>query len=418
MLSARGAVVAKIESELGTVVATAVDAIREAIPVYRALHGPQLADVEAIAYWSLRRLMTLWADGDHGIDDADHGRFRAIGAARASDGRPLTDVLRAYRVASSVFVRHVTVSYLGELDPPDIADLSLGVLDAIDAISEEIIGAYVVVREQLTSNRAQAHAALLDDLVAGRHSSSGVLADRTRELDLELPTHPNLLVARPTESHRTLSDDTVEALIVALGLVPPDSGDRSPRRGHLCTRRDQNAILLLPNRIERFEVDAACRALMLRGCLIQKSAIGAISSSWRLAGEALDTAPPHAFELDAVLDAGDAQLLALLTARPNADTSAVVTAVLGPLIESANAHILEGLSAFIATGTATAAAAQLHVHPQTLRYRLRRAQELTGRDPRSAWHRLALDTAIQLRQLGLPGSAEFGVAGGHAHTRP
>ncbi|WP_237669124.1 helix-turn-helix domain-containing protein [Rhodococcus sp. BS-15] len=40
------------------------------------------------------------------------------------------------------------------------------------------------------------------------------------------------------------------------------------------------------------------------------------------------------------------------------------------------------------------------MHPQTLRYRLRRAQELTGRDPRSAWHRLALDTAIQLRQLG------------------
>ncbi|MGB3370172.1 MAG: helix-turn-helix domain-containing protein, partial [Rhodococcus sp. (in: high G+C Gram-positive bacteria)] len=90
---------------------------------------------------------------------------------------------------------------------------------------------------------------------------------------------------------------------------------------------------------------------------------------------------------------------ALLTARPTADTTAVVRAVLGPLTEAANGHILDGVSAFIATGTATAAASELRIHPQTLRYRLRRARELTGRDPRHGWHRLALDTALQLRQL-------------------
>ncbi|WP_196249088.1 PucR family transcriptional regulator [Rhodococcoides fascians] len=400
MYPARVAVVAKIESELGPVVASAVHAIRDAIPVYRSLQGAQLADVEAIAYWSLRRLMALWAHGDRTIDDRDHSRFRAIGAARAADGRPLADVLRAYRVASSVFVRHVTTEYLDVLEPPDIAELGLGVLDAIDAISEEIIGAYVIAREQLTTNRAQAHAALLDDLLAARHNSPGTVSDRCRELDLKLPTHPNLLVVQSTDPGRPMSDDTVESLVLAVGLVPPDRTAASGQRTHLCTRREQRAIALLPPSIHRVEADLACRDLLLRGCLVERSTIAGISSSWRLASEALDTAPDHAFDHRALLDQGDGQLLALLTARTTADTSEVVRSVLGPLTEAANEHILQGLSAFISTGSATAAATRLQVHPQTLRYRLRRAQELTGRDPRSAWHRLALDTAIQLRQLG------------------
>ncbi|OZC59563.1 hypothetical protein CH276_20715 [Rhodococcus sp. 06-470-2] len=400
MYRARTAVVAEIEAELVAVVASAVQAVRDAIPVYRTLDGPQSADVEAIAYWSLRRLMTLWAGGDPALDGRDHSRFRAIGAARAADGRPLADVLRAYRVASSVFVRHVATEYLDALDPPDIADLSLGVLDAIDAISEEIIGAYIVAREQLTSNRAQAHALLLDDLLANRHNSPGAVADRARELDLELSSHPNLLVVEMTSAGRALTDDTIESLVLALGLAPPDRTAPSTTRSHLCTRREQRAILLLPSSIGRDRADGASRATGVRGCLVELSTIAGVSGAWRLASDALDTAPDHAFDDRAVLDTGDGQLLALLTARPTADTSEVVRTVLGSLIEAANAHILDGLSAFIATGTATAAAAQLHVHPQTLRYRLRRAQELTGRDPRSAWHRLALDTAIQLRQLG------------------
>ncbi len=400
MYSARASIVATIESELGGVVASAVDAIRDAIPVYRTLRGAQLADVEAIAYWSFRRLMTLWAGGDRTIDERDHSRFRAIGAARAADGRPLADVLRAYRVASSVFVRYVNTEYLDLLEPQDITELSLGVLDAIDAISEEIIDAYVLAREQLTSNRGQSHAALLDDLLAARHNSPGALADRTRELDLELPGHPMLLVVQSTDPSRRLADDTVESLVLAMGLVPPDRTTSPAQRTHLCTRREHRAIALLPGSIARADVELVCGEMLLRGCVVEGSPLAGISRAWRLASEALDSAPEHAFDNRALLDHGDAQLLALLTARPTADTSEVVRTVLGPLTEPAHEHILQGLSAFIATGTATAAARRLHVHPQTLRYRLRRARELTGRDPRSAWHRLALDTAIALRQLG------------------
>lgn len=391
MASARENVVAHIEQDLTSVVATAVDAIRTSIPAYRDLHGPQLADVEAIAFWSLRRLITVWSDGSEVVDQRDQSRFRAIGAARASDGRPLTDVLRAYRVASSVFLRHVGGVYLDDLDPSDVVELSVTVLEAVDAISEEITEAYTTAREQLTSNRNQAQATLLDDLVVGRRTSPGALSDRSRELGIELPAHPHLLIAQSIDA--PITDKTIDALLTRFELTT------HTRPSHLCTRREQRAILLLPNTVTLEKVDDACRTLLVHGCLVERRPLGDVSVSYRVASEALDTAPAHAFQDRSVLDEGDAQLLALLTARPTADTTAVVRAVLGPLTEAANGHILDGVSAFIATGTATAAASELRIHPQTLRYRLRRARELTGREPRHAWHRLALDTALQLRQL-------------------
>ncbi|MEU7216841.1 helix-turn-helix domain-containing protein [Nocardia iowensis] len=51
----------------------------------------------------------------------------------------------------------------------------------------------------------------------------------------------------------------------------------------------------------------------------------------------------------------------------------------GPLATPAQRHLLQGLAAYLAAASANTAAE--HLHPQTLRYRLRRAVELTGRDP-------------------------------------
>ncbi|WP_161965378.1 PucR family transcriptional regulator [Rhodococcus sp. P1Y] len=386
-------VVARIEGELGSVVDASLDAIRVAVPAYRDLHGPQLADVEAIASWAMRRLIGLWSTGSESMDGQDRARFRAIGAARAADGRPLTDVLRAYRVASSVFVRHVVAQHTADLEPADIAELSVVVLEAIEAISEEIIDAYTATREHITSNRDQAQAALLDDLIAGRRTSPGALADRTRELGLELPSHPHLLVVQPEDPAGLVSDENVEKMLLALG----PTGHHKP--AYLATRRGRRAVLLLPLTAKRSVVDATCREILLHGCLVEGKAISRVNTSFRLASDALDNAPAHAFHERSVLDEGDGQLLALLTARPTADTSAVVESVLGALTDAANEHLLEGVAAFISSGTATAAAAALHIHPQTLRYRLRRARELTGRDPRLAWDRLAFDTAIQLQHI-------------------
>ncbi|MHB8717273.1 MAG: PucR family transcriptional regulator [Candidatus Dormibacteria bacterium] len=81
--------------------------------------------------------------------------------------------------------------------------------------------------------------------------------------------------------------------------------------------------------------------------------------------------------------------------------------LLGP-VRSLPAHrrapLLDGLRAFIEAGSvATRAAQRLHVHPKTLRYRLRRVQDLTGIDPFAPGDRFRLELALRLSELSTTG---------------
>lgn len=67
--------------------------------------------------------------------------------------------------------------------------------------------------------------------------------------------------------------------------------------------------------------------------------------------------------------------------------------MLGELVSADHRHLREGLEAFLQTGSAVDAADLLGVHAQTMRYRLRRVNELTGRDARRGWDRTVLDAA-------------------------
>ncbi|MFT4396753.1 PucR family transcriptional regulator [Gordonia lacunae] len=395
MLETRAVFAAHLEQELPDIVAVVLQRLRSEVRAYRDLTGPQLHDVEAIASWVLRRLLESWSAGEDGSMNADdRARIRAIAAARAADGRPLADVLRAYRIVAVAFVQHLAQQHLNELSRRDLADLSIGVLNGIDSIAEEIIDAYNATRERLSSDLDRARATLLDDLINGRHSSPGALADRARELHFDPPQRAWLLVAQSVGTGPSSASNSLERLVASLALTANTSG----QVGHLATRRGNRLIVLLPMALEPADIEKACAAISLVGCLIG-GPIESISTTFRLAVDALDTAPEHAYDERFVLDEGDAQLLALLTARPTADTEAVVSSVLGPLNDPRHAHLVDGIAAFIVAGTAAEAASRLHLHAQTLRYRLRRVHELTGRDPRSSWNRLALDTALQLRDL-------------------
>jgi hypothetical protein len=359
-------------ARLPELIRATVAAVQDGVPVYRGLEQAQQREVEAIASWVLRRLLDAWTSGSP-LDDEDSRRFRAIGGARGEDGRPVEAVLRAYRVAA-VTGTDLVLDAADDLDVPldtaDVRALSRTVLTAIDELSEAILGGYTAARERIGGDRERALRDLFDDLLAGRHTSPSALADRCRDLDLELPPAPLLLVV----------DADVPALTTELDAV-------------LATSRDHRTMLLLASGTEvAASVATALRERGLHGCLLS----GREPVTFRLAVDALDTAPGHAFHGRPVLDDGDAQLLALLAARPDADPAAVVAGVLGPLADPAQRHLLDGLGAFLSTGSATGAAQALHLHPQTLRYRLRRCHALTGRDPRDPWHRLVLDVARTL----------------------
>ena len=178
----------------------------------------------------------------------------------------------------------------------------------------------------------------------------------------------------------------------ALTGFTADLGLRAPPDRHFAAVRGGRAVLLVPADVGPLLPDAV-RGRVWRGCAVPVTGSSTVVTAHRLATGALDAAPAHAFADRPVLDEGDAQLLALLGAHPGADPTRVAASVLGPLTDPANRHLLGGLAAYLATGNATDAARLLRLHPQTLRYRLRRARDLIGRDPQHPWDRLVLDVA-------------------------
>jgi DNA-binding PucR family transcriptional regulator len=173
-------------------------------------------------------------------------------------------------------------------------------------------------------------------------------------------------------------------------------GGTSTDAGALATVRGSRAVLLLP----AAAVDGAGAAVCgraWRGCAITGESLDRVAVAHRLAADALDTAPAHAHRPGRVLTDADAHVLALLAGHPAAAPDHIGRLVLGPLAEPGGRHLLAALTAYVDTGSANAAARELHLHPQSLRYRLRRIHELTGRDPRDPWQRLTLDIARTIR---------------------
>ncbi|WP_240644164.1 PucR family transcriptional regulator [Antribacter gilvus] len=73
-------------------------------------------------------------------------------------------------------------------------------------------------------------------------------------------------------------------------------------------------------------------------------------------------------------------------------------------LEEAGGAVLETLSAYLGTGRSLEAAARrLYVHPNTVRYRLRKVSEITGWDPLDARESFVLQVALALGQLGTSG---------------
>nr|WP_168514414.1 PucR family transcriptional regulator [Streptomyces sp. S1D4-11]QIZ00118.1 PucR family transcriptional regulator [Streptomyces sp. S1D4-11] len=370
------------------VVAAIVSAIHEQVPVYAALDDSRLPEVRAIAAWGLERLLHLWVT-DGALEPSDLRRLRGIAAARAADGRPVQAVLRAYRVAATVLTDEIAAR-APRLAAADAFALSRMLLTALDTLSEEMTTAYAATDEDLAADRDRALRLLLDDLIAGRHASVGALSDRSARLGVQLPDPYCLLVAEPMGAERPdMALDAATGLLGALA-VPGDEAASS------ATVRGSRAVVLLPGAAAA-RAGAVLGARSWRGCAITGESLDRVAVAHRLAADALDTAPAHAHRPGRVLTDADAHVLALLGGHPAAAPDHVARLVLGPLTDPGQRHLMEALTAYIDAGSASAAARVLHLHAQSLRYRLRRIHALTSRDPRDPWQRLTLDIARTIR---------------------
>ncbi|CAL9391095.1 hypothetical protein SUDANB121_01266 [Nocardiopsis dassonvillei] len=379
----RAAVGAELMRDRAALVERIVAEVHAEVPAYRALHGSQLAEVRAITAWLVTRSLELWAAGETRLTGEDVERLRGIGRSRAADGRSIGAVVRAHRVGSVAAMRAVA-EYAGDrVGTADVFALSELWMTSLDQISESLAAGHAETARRMDADLERARRTFLDDLLIGRQASRGAIRDRARTLGITPPDPGVLVVAEGGGAPVTVSG----ALELA-ARVEPACGEP------LVTTRSGRAVLLLsPD-----DAGRAARALdgvAWRGCVPAARALADMSAAYRLADGALETAPPHAFGEGGLLGEADACVLALLNGGP-VTPDEVRRAVLGPLLAESGAHLLETLRAYFREGAATAAADALHVHAQTLRYRLRRVRELTGHDPHRPWSRFVLETACAI----------------------
>lgn len=370
-----------------------VAAVSRAVPAYTTISPAQLAEARAISAWATRRLIEMWVDGS-AITEADLRRFHGIGVARATDGRPLLAVLRAYRVAAVEISDLIVELAPPGLSPADVVALNRALLTSIDQLSEALFAGYTNATEQLNSNRAQMLTGLANDLLTGRQTSAAVLADRAAQLAITVPAVLTLAVVTPATSTAAFTDGDVADLAASISSAGSDDSAQV-----LHTRRGRHGALLsaaLPG----LAGELAFRKW--RACLVRDCSPAALPFDFRLAAGALEHAPDEAYGDAPVLDRSDAMLVGLLRGEPPVDPAQFAATVLGAVTRAKNAHLLEGLQAYLRHGSSTSAAVALGLHPQTMRHRLRRLTELTGRDLRRSWDRLMLDTARTCELVARP----------------
>ncbi|WP_163566913.1 hypothetical protein [Fodinicola feengrottensis] len=237
----RRAVVEAVRVRLTEVVAAMSATVRAAIPAYQQLQDDQRRDVAAISSWAVLCVLEAWAQ-DRSLTDQDLARFHSIGSARAEDGRPLRAVLRSYRIAAVVMTDKVLELGHDRLEIQDVQALTRVLLTVSDEISEAMTSGHIAATQRLAGDRGRARRELLDDLLIGRMSSAGVVADRGRELGLTLPQRLLLVVARPVDGKALADSDALKSFLGDLTLSDEDPG-------LLATLRGRHAVLLLPERV-------------------------------------------------------------------------------------------------------------------------------------------------------------------------
>lgn len=365
-----------------------LDVITGEIPAYRSLDPRQLEEVRSIIGWALRRVLELWADGSE-LTAEDVRIFRGIGSARARDGRPLTAVLRAYRVAAPRFIDSVVAEYGAVLALSDVSALARVWMAVLDQVSEAIYEGYESATHVLGTDRQQSLQALLVDLVLGRQSHAGTLPARLRELDAELPAAFDLVVVAPGAGQSPLD----AAGVVTATLAPEAAAGPGRELTSIGAALDGLGIALVKS-VDATAFSRLVAEQALTGALVRAATVDSAPREHRLAVHALRNAPAMLWGRRPILDRGDLETIALTTGQPDADPSRLHRVVFGTL---AGDPALGTLEALLLRDSAGAAAEELHLHAQTVRYRVRRIAAATGRDLRDPWDRFVLQAALLTR---------------------
>jgi len=330
-----------------------IEAIRREVPEYaRPLTGAFGRDVRRGVEVALRRFVD-GLDRPRGASAREREVYVALGRGEARAGRSLDALLAAYRVGARVSWRRVVeAGTAGGLAPETLYDIGEAIFAYIDEISAESVEGYAAEQSRTAGERERRLRSLGRLLAADPPAAPERVRAEAEAAGWRLPDRLAVLLA-PAERARRLPADVLtladEDQVVAFVGDPDGPG----RRRAL----EAAAPAALGPAVPWTE---AARSLA------RARAVRALQHAGVLDGDALVAAEEH---LDALLVHASPELGAELAAR-----------MLAPLAgerPAARERLTATLRAWVDDpGQPQRMAARLGVHPQTVRYRLRRLRDL------------------------------------------
>jgi hypothetical protein len=311
-------------------------------------------------------------------DAPDLSAPRLTGRLRAQEGAPLPEVLRAYRLGFAFLWEELLgeARRAGPAAVGALADTAAEIWSRSDEYAVALTEAYreAVAGRLLSTDRHRS--ALVEALITGGVTDHGPVWEVAKLLDL--PYQGSFLVV-VAENTALGADPLVE---VEARLQPHDVASAWRLQPDYqvglvsCGRRPPAAVLNVLGKL----------AVARVGISPSFSTVDQTPRALRLARIAMQNLPAGA---PGIAQFDDSPLGALVAADP-AVARDVVQRVLGRVLAldaEDRTTLLDTVEAWLAAGgSATTAGRALFCHPNTVRYRLRRVDELTGRsidDPRA-----------------------------------
>jgi hypothetical protein len=359
-----------LEPELPAISSEVVAAIGREVPEYvRPLEGAFGEAVRTGVDEALHRFIRLIRNPD-AVDAASREIYVALGRAELRVGRTLDALQAAYRVGARVAWRRFATAGAG-LERDTMAGLAEAIFAYLDELSADSVEGYAQAQSELAGERERRRQELVAALL-GRPSGADPPSLATA-VGWRLPRTAATL-ACPTERlaglARRLGSEALAAPFDGFGcVILPDAEG--------------------PGRRDAVKVAAAER---LAG-LGPDVPLDRLPLSWRLATAALDLADGKN------LAVADAHLGALLVNEAAPVIERIATKRLAPLNDLtpiARARMAATALAYVQhVGNAAAMARDLHLHPQTARYRIARLRELLGDQLDEPDARFELEAALR-----------------------
>jgi hypothetical protein len=367
-----------IEPELPAATAEILATIAREVPEYaRPLEGSFGAGIRTGVTEALRQFVALIRDPDAGREP---GRDVYVGLGRGElrQGRTLDSLQSAYRIGARVAWRRISAAARRDrIDADQLAVLAEAIFAYIDELSADSVEGYAQAQREQEGERQRRRRELLALLLRDPPADDPDVRSAAQAAGWRLPRSAAPLAVAEEDLARVgrrLSADVLVATVGGMGCA------------------------LVPGAIRRSELETATEGVRAAvGPTVPRDELG---EAWSIASAALRAAAAGAIEGDGLLEAQRhlPELLLLESGGMAERLARVRLAPLDDLTPAARARMEETALAFVQHGgNAAAMARALHLHPQTIRYRLGRLRELFGEELTDPDARFELELALRTR---------------------